>query len=418
MNENKVVILSIGDEILIGQIVNTNAVWMAEKLNESGFNVVSIQTAGDTYSSIWNSLDYAKSLASLILVTGGLGPTKDDITKKVVADFFNSELVIHEDVLTHVESFFQRRGRVLTDLNRLQAMIPHNCIAIPNSQGTAPGMYFIQDEKHFVFMPGVPFEMQGIMESWVIPQMKAIIPVDTIVQKTVLTHGMGESFLADKISLWEDNLPENISLAYLPSPGKVRLRLRGKNTTMEEIDKQISELGLLIPDYIFGFDNDSLELVVGKLLNENNFTLAIAESCTGGYLSHLITEVPGSSTYFLGSVIAYSNDIKSSVLGVDSLLIQKYGAVSQEVALQMAENTKRKFNSDFALATTGIAGPDGGSIDKPVGTVWIALAGPNGILSKKFQFGDHRLRNISLSANSALNMLRLSILKEYMPNQR
>jgi len=357
-------------------------------------------------------------MASLIVVTGGLGPTKDDITKKVVADFFNSKMIINQEVLSHVESFFERRGRSLTELNQLQAMVPHNCTVIPNAQGTAPGMYFHHNEKHFVFMPGVPFEMKGIMESWVLPRMQSVIPVDKIVQKTVLTHGMGESFLADKISAWEDNLPKTISLAYLPSPGKVRLRLRGKNISMVEIDNHIEELERIIPDLIYGYEVDTLESVVGKLLLQKNYTLAIAESCTGGYLSHLVTDVPGSSAYFLGSIIAYANSIKSEVLGVNSDVIALHGAVSQEVALEMAINTRQRFNSDFALATTGIAGPDGGTDEKPVGTIWVALAGPKGNISKKFQFGDHRLRNINLSANSALNMLRLSLINEFISESK
>lgn len=415
MKNNKTLILSIGDEILIGQINNTNATWMADLLNKSGFDTIGIHSIGDSGEEIKKALDFAHSEANLVLITGGLGPTKDDVTKKAVCEYFNSQLVINKYVLEHVEEFFKKRNRELTELNRLQAMVPDNCTAIFNAVGTAPGMYFEKNDVHYIFMPGVPFEMKNIMEYWVIPQMSIILKTDSIYQKTILTHGMGESFLAAFIENWEDNLPPHISLAYLPSPGKVRLRLRAKGNNYDaiknDIEREIAKLKQLIPELIFGFDEDTMEAVVGDLLKSKNKSLSTAESCTGGYIAHKITEVAGSSAYFSGSIISYSNEAKVDLLDVSSYDLQTYGAVSEQVAIQMAKGARTKFKTDFAIATTGIAGPEGGTIEKPVGTVWIAFAAENKCYATKFQFGDHRLRNINMTTLAALNMLRLELLK-------
>ena len=413
---NKVTIISIGDEILIGQINNTNATWMAEKLNEFGFHTVGIQSISDQAEAIQEGLRYAATQSNLVLVTGGLGPTKDDITKQCVADYFGSQLVMNEQILQEVTNFFAQRGKTLTELNRRQALIPDNCTAISNPEGTAPGMYFLKDQVHYIFMPGVPFEMKAIMNSWVLPKMSEILNVDTIVQKTVLTHGIGESFLADIIEQWENNLPQHIKLAYLPSPGRVRLRLRAignnKNELSADIVQEIFKLSEIIPQYIFGFDNEKMEEIVGKLLTDQNKTLALAESCTGGYIGHKITEVPGCSKYFKGALISYSNDVKINNLNVKPEDLEKHGAVSEQVVKQMAEGARKVFSSDYAIATSGIAGPDGGTDDKPVGTVWIALSGPHETIAKKFLFGNHRLRNINMTTFSALNLLRVYLIEQ------
>ena len=411
---NKVAIISIGDEILIGQINNTNALWMAQKLNENGFDTQEILTIGDEEESILHALDQSSQKADLVLVTGGLGPTKDDLTKQTICRYFNSKLILNQEVLQHVEDFFAKRNKALTELNQKQAEVPDNCTPIHNALGTAPGMYFEKNDTHFVFMPGVPFEMKYLMEAWVIPQMSGKLSVKANVQTTVLTHGMGESFLAARIQEWEEALPQHIKLAYLPSPGRVRLRLRAMGEDMlgleKEIANQIEKLKLIIPELIFGYNDDKMEEIIGSLLRKNNQTLATAESCTGGFIAHKITEIPGSSDYFKGSVVAYSNEIKNKVLGVSQNDLDNHGAVSKAVIVQMAEGVRTLFGTDYALATSGVAGPGGGSEEKPVGTIWIALATPNKTISRKFQFGDHRIRNINFSFLSAINMLRLELL--------
>jgi nicotinamide-nucleotide amidase len=411
---NKVVIVSIGDEILIGQINNTNAVWMAEKLNASGFSTVEITTISDDAGAILSTLERVGKIADLVVVTGGLGPTKDDLTKQTICRFFGSRLVLNEEILEHVRRFFAQRNKELTELNRRQAEVPDNCTPIHNELGTAPGMHFEKEGVHYVFMPGVPFEMKYIMESWVIPEMSRRLEPETIVQKTVLTHGLGESFLAERIAEWENALPPHIKLAYLPSPGRVRLRLRAidsdRDKLQKEIDKEIEKLKAIIPELIYGYDDDRMEEIIGVMLREKGETLATAESCTGGYIAHKITEIPGSSDYFLGSVVAYSNEIKRDVLGVSEKDLEDYGAVSEPVIRQMAEGVRRKFGADYALATSGIAGPGGGTPEKPVGTIWIALATPHKTIAKRYQFGEHRIRNINFSFQTAVNMLRMELL--------
>lgn len=411
---NKVTIISIGDEILIGQINNTNAHWMADLLNQNGYDTIEILAIGDTEEAILEALSNSTKKSDLVLVTGGLGPTKDDLTKQSICKYFDSKLVMNQEVLSHVENFFMQRNRSLTDLNRKQAEVPDNCLPIHNALGTAPGMYFEKDKTHFVFMPGVPFEMKYLMEEWVIPQMSKKLNLKSIVQTTVLTHGIGESFLADRIQAWEEALPSHIKLAYLPSPGRVRLRLRvmdsQKHRIEAEINDQIEKLKKIIPEAIYGYDDDKMEEIIGSLLRAKGQTLATAESCTGGYIAHKITEIPGSSDYFKGSVVAYSNEIKNKILNVSQADLDNYGAVSEEVIKQMAEGVRLLFGVDYALATSGVAGPGGGTAEKPVGTVWIGLATPEKTIARKFQFGDHRLRNINFSFLSAINMLRLELL--------
>lgn len=407
-------IINIGDELLIGQVVNTNASWMAERLNSIGIKVRQILAISDSREHIVQTIDEAFRNADVLILTGGLGPTKDDITKLTLAEYFNSPLITHEPTLRDVEEFFRMRARPITEINRRQAEIPACCEALSNSQGTAPGMWFEKEGKILVSLPGVPFEMKALMDEHVLPRLAGRINGDVIIHKTVMTQGVGESFLADLIAAWEDALPANIRLAYLPQPGIVRLRLTASGNGRMEVEsalqQQLDKLLQIIPDYVFGFDNITLEEVVGTMLRQDNETLCTAESCTGGYLAHLITRVPGSSDYFRGSMIVYSNELKTKLLGVDPGLIQTHGAVSREVVEAMATEARKYLGCTYALATSGIAGPLGGSPEKPVGTVWIALATPDEVLSKKFLFGNNRERNIHISALSALNMLRLKLL--------
>ncbi|MDY0076162.1 MAG: competence/damage-inducible protein A [Bacteroidales bacterium] len=407
-------IISIGDELLIGQVVNTNASWMAEILSASGIDLHKITTIGDDKEELHQAIDEALKQAQFVLLTGGLGPTPDDLTKPALCEYFNTELVFHEPTYKQVEALFKRRGFLLTDRNKQQAMLPKACTPIPNSNGTAAGMWFEKEGGIVVSMPGVPFEMKQMFEHEVLPRMKALYHEMFYARKTVMTSGVGESFLADKISDWESSLPTFMKLAYLPQPGIVRLRLSGRHAHQEilqqSLDNEIQKLITLIPEYIYGYDDQLLEKVVGDLLRKKNATLATAESCTGGYIAHLITSIAGSSAYFKGSVVAYENQVKTNLLGVSAHDLTHHGAVSREVVEQMAKGIKQKLNTDYALATSGIAGPDGGTDEKPVGTVWIALAGPDFVVSERFHFGEHRGRTIRRSALTALEMLRKPLI--------
>ncbi len=409
----KAEIINIGDELLIGQVVNTNASWMAAQLNKSGMQVVQITTIADDREAIRSALDQALQRADAVLISGGLGPTKDDITKKTLAEYFGAHLVFHQPTFAQVKKIFAARQFPVTEENRQQAMIPDNCIPLFNKNGTAPGMWFEKEGKITVSMPGVPFEMKAMMEEQVIPRLVHHFRLGHIVHKTVMTTGLPESMLAEKIKSWEENLPAHIKLAYLPQPGIVRLRLSGKGDDREkltkEIEKQIEQLRRLIPEIIYGYDDVLLEEVVGKLLREKGKTVSTAESCTGGYVAHLITSISGSSDYFEGAVVSYANRVKIEMLGVLSDTLEQHGAVSREVVLQMAEGARHRLKTDYALAVSGIAGPSGGTPEKPVGTVWIALAGPEGSEAQLFHFGEHRGRNIRRSALAALNMLRLRL---------
>lgn len=408
-------IISIGDELLIGQVINTNAAWMAEELNAIGFDVRQITCISDHPDEIQRALAQAEDRASVVLMTGGLGPTKDDITKDVLCNYFSTQLVLNEDVLENIRSFFQRKGLPLTELNRNQALVPESAIVIDNPMGTAPGLAFKKPGKLFVAMPGVPYEMKHIMESYVLPELPRLFAGKTIVHKTILTQGIGESFLAKIIADWENSLMPDVKLAYLPSPGIVRLRLtikgEDKITLEKKLEEKVDELRKLIPEYIWGEGRQTLEDSVGSLLLQKGLTVATAESCTGGYIAHRITSVPGSSAYFKGSVVAYDNQVKETILGLSSQLIQSHGAVSREVAEAMAVNLQQLMKTDFAVSSTGVAGPAGGTEEKPVGTVWIAVASENGVVSKKFLFGDERQRNIHRSSTSALALLREELFK-------
>jgi nicotinamide-nucleotide amidase len=415
-------ILTIGDEILIGQITNTNSVWIAQKLNLLGIKVAHMASVSDDKDAILKAFSDAQQRADFVFITGGLGPTKDDITKKLFAQYFNTILESDEKVLAHVKSFFDKRGREMNEANRQQAMIPKGCFVIHNQSGTAPGMWLKKDNTVFISMPGVPYEMKEMMTNIILPKIKAENKLQHIYHKTVLTQGLGESFLAEKIAKWEDNLADkNIKLAYLPQPGMVRLRLSTSGNDFETIkktvEKEIGILKILISEYIFGYEEygeetPSLEKIVSELLRERKKKIALAESCTGGYISSLFTGIAGSSDIFNGAVVPYHNHIKHELLEVDNSVFEQHGAVSKECVLQMAEHAKVKFHSDYSIATSGIAGPAGGTPEKPVGTVWIAVSSPEKTLAMKFIFGDDRQRNIQMTAATALNMLRKIILKE------
>lgn len=415
----KAEIINIGDELLIGQVVNTNASWMAEQLTLTGFPVIRVTVINDTRDQVLNALKEAEDRSDIVLISGGIGPTSDDITKQTLCEYFNTSLVFDEDAYRDIELFFALRGMKVTPLNRQQAELPAACISLPNKLGTARGMWFEKRDSSgrkvvFVSLPGVPFEMKELMVKEVIPRLKKHFNPPFLYHKTLLTQGIGESFLAEQIARWEENLPENIRLAYLPQPGLVRLRLSGSGDNETTVRRQVTtaaeELQSLIPDYLFGQDNDTLEAIIGLLLTEKGQTLATAESCTGGYIAHLITSVPGSSNYFKGSIVAYSNDIKENLLFVSPETILKKGAVSEETVLEMAVAVQTQLAADYAIATTGIAGPDGGTALKPVGTVWIGIATPGEVFARQYLFGDNRERNIRKAALQALNLLRKSLL--------
>lgn len=410
-------IITIGDEILIGQIVDTNSAWIGEQFNLNGIEIIQITSVRDDHQHILQALKNAESNADLVVITGGLGPTKDDITKDALCAYFNTELVFHQPTLDHIIERFNLRGIDMNKLNRDQALLPAACTILPNKLGTAPGMWFEQNNTIFVSMPGVPFEMKYLVEYELLPRLRKTGKTKAIYHKTVLTQGLPESMLAERIAVWEDALPKHIKLAYLPNPMAVRLRLTARGEDLEilkkDVDTEIEKLKPLIEESIFGYNDETLAEVIGRMLLASGKTLAAAESCTGGYLSSLVTLTPGCSEYYKGSVTAYSNEIKEKVLGVNPETLKQFGAVSEQVALEMVEGAKQIMNADYAISTTGIAGPDGGTPEKPVGTVWIGVSGPNKTYAKKYVFvGDHRERNIVRSAQTALQMLRRMVLAD------
>ena len=413
----KAEIITIGDEILIGQIVDTNSAWMGEQFNLNGIEIYQITSVHDDHDHIIRAIKNAEQHADLVVITGGLGPTKDDITKHTLCEYFNTKLVFHEPTLKTIYERFKFRGIDMNKMNRDQAMLPESCTILPNKMGTAPGMWFEKNDTIFVSMPGVPFEMKYLVEFEVLPRLRETGRTKAIFHKTVLTQGVPESMLAERIADWEDALPTHIKLAYLPNPMAVRLRLSAIGDDLEalksDVEKEIEKLKIIIPEAIFGYDLETMAEVIGRELVQQNKKLAVAESCTGGYISHLITSVTGSSEYYNGSVTSYSNEMKEKLLGVSRENLEKYGAVSEQVAREMVEGVKRVMNADYAVATTGIAGPTGGTEEKPVGTVWIAVSGPEKTWVKKYTFvGDQRDRNIVRSGQSALQLLRRMVLGE------
>jgi nicotinamide-nucleotide amidase len=408
-------IITIGDEILIGQVVDTNSAWLAEQLNLAGIKVKQITSVSDNEDHIITSLSEASKRADIIFMTGGLGPTKDDITKKSLCHYFKTRLVFNEEVYKQVEQFFVYRKLPMIESNRQQAEVPENCTVIPNYKGTAPGMWFIEQGKHFISMPGVPFEMEAMVEHTVIPQLKAKFKLPVILHRTILTYGIGESFLAEKIKDWENQLPDNIKLAYLPSPEQMRLRMSIVGEHEKELKASLSEqeekLEQLIGKYIFGYDKQSLSEIIGNLLVKEGKTVSTAESCTGGNIARQLTSIAGSSAYFKGSVVAYSNQVKESLLKVSADDLMQFGAVSEQVVSQMAKGVLELMGTDYAIATSGIAGPDGGTAEKPVGTVWIAVASANKVVANKYLFGNQRDINVSRASTMAMFSLRKMIVE-------
>jgi nicotinamide-nucleotide amidase len=406
----KLDILSIGDELLIGHTLNTNSFWMAHELNKIGFTIRQQTTISDEKNHILGNVNEALNHVDVVLITGGLGPTNDDLTMPVLNEYFGGSLVRNEEVYNDIEKLVTERGFSMNENNQRQAIVPDNCKVIRNQFGTAPGLWFERDGKVVVAMPGVPYEMKGMITNTVIPWLKEKYKLPEIVHRMVYTQGIAESMLAEQLYDWENNLPSTIKLAYLPSYDGVKLRLsstgENRNQLEQAIENEIARLKLIIPKAIYSTSEQKVEEVIGELLLKNSATISTAESCTGGYISHLITKVSGSSAYYQGSVISYANEIKIEELNVLLSDIESYGAVSQQVVEQMAVGVKEKMNTTYALATSGIAGPTGGSDEKPVGTVWIALATPKGVVSKKFSFGKNRERNILKASATALNMLR------------
>jgi nicotinamide-nucleotide amidase len=408
-------IITIGDEILIGQIVDTNSAWMAQQLNSAGIRVKQISSVSDDKQHILTALAEAAERADIILITGGLGPTKDDITKNTLAEYFGVGMVENADALENVTRIFEKYNRPLLEVNRLQAQVPANCEVIMNKNGTAPGMWFNNKGKIYVSMPGVPFEMMYMMEEQVIPKIKTLFKLPVIIHKTILTVGEGESFLAERIADIEDSLPQHVKLAYLPKLGQVRLRLSayGENrlALQADIDTFAARIIERVANVVAAEEDIPLEKAILNFMGGRGLTLSVAESCTGGYLSHLFTQHAGSSKVFFGGAISYSNGLKESTLGVKSETLLKYGAVSEETVTEMVQGALLNFKSDYAIAVTGIAGPDGGTDNKPVGTVWVGVACANKMLIKKFTFGNKRLQNIERSAIGALSMLN-TLLKD------
>jgi len=408
-------IITIGDEILFGQITDTNTQWIGAELTGIGIRPVSKTSVGDKKEDIISAFTEASQRVDVIIVTGGLGPTKDDITKHTFCEYFGSELKMNQDALALVTEFFSKRGRAMTELNIQQAALPDNCTYIPNLWGTAPGMWFEKDGVVYVSLPGVPYEMKSLMQFEILPRLQARFVLNIIQHKIVKTIGIGESFLAEKIAAWEDALPEHIKLAYLPHFGQVRLRLTGTGSDREMLDLQLREqVDLLIPqiaEHVYGYDTDELESIIGALLLKRGATVGTAESCTGGFLAHRLTSLPGSSAYFEGSVVSYSNFLKMKLLGVQEMTLNTYGAVSEETVREMAEGARRALNTTYAIATTGIAGPDGGTPEKPVGTVWIACATPTETVTQLLKLSNARNINIELTSTYALNLLRKTVSK-------
>ena len=408
-------IITIGDELLIGQVIDTNSAWMAQELNKAGIRVVRRVAVGDVWDEIWTALDEEQKHAAIILITGGLGPTADDITKPLLCKYFGGKMIVNEDARQNVLDIFTKLNRPIIERNLLQAQVPDVCKVLLNKRGTAPGMSFNKDGKIFVSLPGVPHEMKGLMSDDVIPMLQKQFKFPTIIHKTLLTAGVGESFLAELVKDFEEALPKHIKLAYLPNYGMVRLRLTttgfGKTETENEVTQLFNSLQTLVKDYLVTDIDEPMERVVGKLLVAKGKTMCTAESCTGGYIAHLLTSIPGSSKFFDAGVVSYSYKAKEDLLQVDKETLESKGAVSEEIVTQMAKGALKNMRSDYVIAVSGIMGPDGGMPDKPVGTVWIAVGNKEKIQAQKLYFRFDRTRNIQLTAMNALNLLRRFILE-------
>ncbi len=409
-------IITIGDELLIGQVVDTNSAWMGQELNKQGFAVSRISSIQDTAKAIKESLDEAIARVDVVLMTGGLGPTKDDITKETLAEYFDSELVFNQQMYDDLCDLLKGRVKNINSLNRSQAYVPDKCTPIKNPVGTAPIMWFNHGKKVVVSMPGVPSEMKEAMANQIIPRLKMRFETQNIIHKTVLVFNIPEAVLAEQLEDWEESMPDYISLAYLPSPGRIRLRLTARTDqeelALEDISRLVETLHEIIGDNIYGDEDLPVQVLLGNELIAQSKFVAVAESCTGGYIGHLLTSKAGSSAYFKGGIIAYENAVKQNLLGVCEEDLIEYGAVSRSVVEQMATGAKNALNADYAVATSGIAGPDGGTEEKPLGTVWISIAGDFGVESQVFQFGKLRERNIQRAADMAMVMLLQKIKKK------
>ncbi len=409
-------IITIGDEILIGQIVDTNSTWMAKELNEIGISVNRITSISDTKNAIVSSIEEAMSRVDLVLMTGGLGPTNDDITKKTLSDYFACELVQDDLLYSKIEERLARYKIGMNAFNQEQALVPNGARIITNEFGTAPCMWFSKENKHVISMPGVPFEMKNIMQSQLLSILSEEFDCPHVLHQTVMVQGLGESLLAETIQEWEANLPSVVKLAYLPSPGVVRLRMSLVGNDEAElkaiVNTQLLGLKAILGERIFALDDEKIEKVIANLLLDHKKTVSTAESCTGGNMAHMLTAMAGSSAYFKGSIVAYSNEVKANVLGVKTDSLEDFGAVSQQVVEQMATGACKAVGTDYAIATSGIAGPDGGTDEKPVGTVWIAVASADKVISEKFVFSKERGRNIRMASMAGFNMLRKIILED------
>lgn len=415
----KAAVVTIGDEILIGQIIDTNSGFIAKSLDKIGVQVVEMLSISDDKEHILATLSNLQNNVDLVIITGGLGPTKDDITKKTLCEYMQDDLVYNEEVLVHVtkliEDYFKRP---ITQLNKDQALVPSKCEVLFNQVGTAPGMWMQKENTVFVSLPGVPYEMKYIIENEVVPRLVQKFNRPYIIHKTLLTYGVGESLLAERIELWEDNLPDFIKLAYLPSPGRVRLRLTARGANEEilltAIETEVAKLEPQIQDCLVGYEDDeTLEVILGKLLAKENLTIATAESCTGGKIASLLASVPGASAYFQGSVVSYATLAKEDIIKIPAEIIQEHSVVSKEVAEAMSLGVQKLFKSDFAIATTGNAGPTKGEADAEVGTVFISVATPNGVFTEEFNFGQPREKVIDRAVNKGMELVYKEILKNY-----
>jgi nicotinamide-nucleotide amidase len=408
-------ILTIGDEILIGQITDTNSAWMAQQLNTQGIRIVGKTSVGDIHEEIIEAVRYALTKADLILLTGGLGATKDDITKKALAEYFNVPMVFHDETFNRMTYFFKKINRTVSEMNKNGCFMPENALILPNDKGLAPGMWFTEKGKVLVSMPGVPYEMKHLMTDRVLPRLRKSFPMSPIVHRTLLIAGEGETVLAEKLSDFEDALPSNVKLAYLPSLGTVRLRLTARGDDEAFLNTQLDALKVdlekVVGYALAGYDDDTMPVAMGRMLTSQGLTLGIAESCTGGYLSHLMTTVSGSSAYFEGSVIVYSYNLKQKLLNVSKDMLDTEGAVSEKCVQDMVQGTLDALNVDVAIAISGIAGPHGGTPEKPVGTVWVAVGNREKTITYKINLDRGRLKNIEYAANTALNLLRKFLLQ-------
>lgn len=413
----KATIITIGDEILIGQIVDTNSAFIAKSLDRIGVEISEMISISDDKKQILDTFAALQNKVDIVIVTGGLGPTKDDVTKKTFCEYFDDELVVNKEVLAHVtqliEGYFKRP---ITQMNKDQALVPSGCTILHNKVGTAPGMWMKKENTVFISLPGVPYEMKYLVEEEIIPKIVREYKRPYIIHKTILTYGQGESLVAERIEHWENNLPDFIKLAYLPNPGRVRLRLTARGTDKEvlevAIEENVKSLDAIIHDIIVGFDDDeTIEVAVGKLLAQQNKTISTAESFTGGKIASLLSAVPGASNYFKGSVVSYATEAKVNVLGVSQDLVDEFSVVSAEVASAMALSVKQILETDYAIATTGNAGPSKGDSDAEIGTVFIALATPNGVITEEFNFGQPREKVIDRATIKSLEILQKEILK-------